>query len=42
MSTGELDVVEVLVLLGVVFTMWGALLLPDRSERDPNERAGKR
>lgn len=43
MTTGEWNVVEILVLLGIVFAMWGALLLPvEKSERDPNKRAGQR
>lgn len=42
MTTGAWNVVEVLVLGVVVLTMWAALLLPDRRDRDPNERAGKR
>lgn len=42
MTTGAWNVVEVLVLSGVVLAMWAALLLPDRRDRDPNKRAGKR
>jgi len=42
MTTGAWNVVEVLVLIGIVAAMWCALLLPGRSERDPNKRAGKR
>lgn len=42
MTTGDWNVIEVLVIVGIVVAMWAALLLPDRRDRDPNERAGKR
>lgn len=42
MTTGEWNVVEVLVLVAVVGAMWAALLLPRDRKRDPNKRAGKR
>jgi hypothetical protein len=39
MTTGEWNVIELLVMVGVAVAMWCALLLPARPE-PPNQRAG--